>query len=97
MNAAEQHRTVFIQTQTENRKGQGYYRVAKVDNGSKKMVNLKHRKYIALVFYYYPVKCVSLVLLLSKDVVFVRITVHYFNYSNSDRPTPRIQCNIQRC
>ena len=33
--------------------------------------------------------------------MFVRITVHYpapghyFNYSNNDRPSPRIQCNIQ--
>ena len=83
-------------------RGQGWYSAAKVDNGSKKMVNLKHRKYIALVFYYYPVKCVSLVLLLSKGVVFVRITVHYpapghdFNNSNSDRYSRRIQCGVQR-
>jgi len=34
--------------------------------------------------------------------VFVRITVHYpaghyFNNSNSDRPSSRLQCNIRRC
>jgi len=36
---------------------QGYYRAAKDDNGSKKMLNLKNRKYISLVFYC-PDKCV---------------------------------------
>ena len=36
-----------------------------VDNGSKKMVNLKYLKYISLLFYYCPDTCVSLVLLLA--------------------------------
>ena len=47
-------------------RGQGYYRTAKHDNGLKKMVNLKNRKYISLVFYCSD-KCVSLVLLLVED------------------------------
>jgi len=61
----------FIQTLTEksiaiqNIRGQGYYRAAKDDNGSEKMVDLKNRKYVSLVFYYCPDKCVSLVLLLA--------------------------------
>ena len=43
-------------------RGQGYYRAAKDDNKSRKMVDLKNRKYISLVFYYCPDECVSLVL-----------------------------------
>jgi len=35
----------------------GYFRAAKDDNGSKKVVNLKNRKYISLLFYYCPDKC----------------------------------------
>jgi len=36
---------------------QGYFRAAKDDNGSKKVVDLKNRKYISLLFYYCPDKC----------------------------------------
>ena len=52
VNAAEQHRKPlrgrFIQTQIknsiaiQNMRVQGFYRAAKDDNGSKKMVNLKN-------------------------------------------------------
>ena len=61
----------FIQTLTEksiaiqNLRVQRYDRAAKDDNDSKKMVDLKKRKYISLVFYYCPDKFVSLVLLLA--------------------------------
>ena len=34
-------------------------------NGRKKMVDLKNQKYISLVFFYRPDKCVSLVVLLA--------------------------------
>jgi len=53
-----------------------------------KMVDLKNRKYISLIFYYCPDKCVNLVLLLAygRGRVFVRITVHY--------PAPRITSTI---
>ena len=57
-----------IQTLTEksiaiqNKRGQGYYRIAKDDNGSKNMINLKILKCVSLLFYYCPDKCVSLVL-----------------------------------
>jgi len=55
----------FIQTLTktsvaiQNMRGQGYYRVAKDDNGWKKMGYLKNRKHISLLFYYCPDKCQS--------------------------------------
>ena len=49
----------------QNMRGQVQYRAAKDDNGWEKMVDLKNRKYISLVFYYCSDKCVSLVLLLA--------------------------------
>ena len=49
----------------QNMREQGYFSAAKDDNGSKKVVDLKIRKYISLLFYYCPDKCVSLVLLLA--------------------------------
>ena len=75
-----------------------YDRAIKDDNGSKELVDLRNRNTF-IVFYIGPDKCiyVSLVVLLAlvRGKVFVRITVHYpaqghyFNYSNSDRPSPR--------
>ena len=41
----------------QNMREQGYFRAAKDDNGSKKVVDLK--KYISLLFYYCPDKCQS--------------------------------------
>ena len=61
----------FIQTLTEKNiafqsmTGLGYYRAAKDDNGLKKKIDLKNRKYISLLFYYCSDNCVSLVLLLA--------------------------------
>ena len=62
----------------------------------------KKSKYIFIVFYNGPDKCiyVSLVFLLAqvRGKVFVRFTVHYpapghyFNNSNSDRSSRCIQC-----
>jgi len=66
----ESRRGRSIQTLTkksiaiQKRRVQAYYRDTKDDNGSNELVNLKNRKYISLLFYYCPDKCVSLVSLL---------------------------------
>ena len=72
VNAAEQHRTllvvdlfkrwaklVLLFKTWETRDIIGLQRMIMV----RKMVNLKNRKYISLLFYYCPDKCVSLVML----------------------------------
>jgi len=50
----------------QNMRGQGYDGAAMDDNDSNELVDLRNRKYISLVYYYYcPDKYISLVFLLA--------------------------------